>query len=111
MVERARLYYVVVYEAESRILAIAGLDMNEIRLLYVSMEHQRRGIGRILLEHLKGMVPCTLFSEIFAYSTESAVDFYKACGFINKGPFTFDLEGEALQTIFMTFPIPNNQFP
>jgi ribosomal protein S18 acetylase RimI-like enzyme len=103
--ERSRLFYVAVYESENRILGLAGLDMNEIRLLCVLPEWQRRGIGRALLEHFKAMVPSTLFSDIFVYSSIQAVAFYKACGFMERGPFCFDLGGEPLSTIFMTFPI------
>lgn len=106
MKERARLFYIAVYESGDRILGLAGLDMNEIRLLHVLPEYQRRGIGRLLLEHIKSMVPPDLFTEIFAYSSQQAVGFYKACGFVDKGLFAFELDGEALQTVFMVFPIP-----
>ena len=70
MAERARLFYVAVYEAGKKILGVAGLDMNEIRLLCVSPEHQRLGIGRSLIEHIKSMVPGFLFSDIFVYSSQ-----------------------------------------
>jgi len=105
LIERARLFYIAVYELEGRILGIAGLDMNEIRLLYVSPEYQKRGIGRLLLEHLTAMVPQDLFADIFVYSSKQAVGFYKACGFIERGPFTFNLDGVPLDTVFMTFPL------
>ncbi len=105
MNERARLFYVAVYELENQILGVAGLDMNEIRLLCVSPEHQRCGIGRALFDHFKPMVPGILFSDIFVYSSIQAVGFYRACGFIEKGRFSFDIAGEPLSTIFMTFPI------
>lgn len=105
MNERSKLFYVSVYESRNRILGIAGLDMNEIRLLYVSPKHQNHGTGRALLEHLIPMVPAALFSDIFVYSSIQAVGFYKACGFVEKGPFRFDLGVETLPVIFMTLPI------
>lgn len=105
MRERAELFYIVVYEEENRILGFAGLDINEIRLLYVAPDSQRRGIGRLLVEHIKAMVPGAVFPEIFVYSTIIASGFYGACGFKDKGPFVFDLGGESLPTIFMTLPI------
>jgi N-acetylglutamate synthase-like GNAT family acetyltransferase len=52
MEERAKLFYVAVYQSGNRILGVAGLDMNEIRLLCVSPERRRSGIGRILLQHI-----------------------------------------------------------
>ena len=106
MAERAKLFYLAVYEEDGQVLGVAGLDMNEIRLLYVSTMHQGRGIGRSLVEHLKSMVPHMLFTDIFVYSTKRAVPFYRACGFIDKGPFTLDWEGEPLETVFMAFPLP-----
>ena len=111
MMERARLFYVAVYESDDGILGVAGLDMNEIRLLCVSPEHRRLGIGQALLEHIKAMVPGFLFSDIFVYSSLQAVGFYRAGGFCEKGPFVFDLDGEQLQTIFMTCPSNPQQAP
>ena len=102
MMERARLFYVAVCTSEGEVVGVAGLDMNEIRILCVSPEHRRVGIGRALFRHIKAMVPGFLFSDIFVYSSPQAVDFYRACGFVEKGPFVFDLDGEPLQTIFMT---------
>lgn len=105
MTERARLFYIAVYESGGRILGVTGLDMNEIRLLHVSPEHRRQGIGRRLLEHIMDMVPPELFSDIFVYSSPQAAGFYRACGFVDKGPFTFDIDGGALETLFMAFPL------
>jgi len=105
MVERARSFYIAVYERNDQILGLAGLDLNEIRLLYVLPEHQRQGIGRSLLAHLKAMVPPTLFSDIFVFSTKEAASFYKTCGFIDRGPFTFNFGEEALPTVFMSAPL------
>jgi putative acetyltransferase len=105
MAERAGLFYVAVWEEKSRILGFAGLDLNEIRLLYVDPDSRGRGIGRLLIEHIKAMVPEDLFPEIFVYSSLGAVGFYESCGFKNKGPFTFDLAGALLQTVFMSLPL------
>ncbi len=104
MNERSKLFYVSVYESNEGILGVAGLDMNEIRLLYVSPGHQHHGIGRDLLKHLQAMVPASVFPDIFVYSSVPAVGFYRACGFTEKGPFGFDLEGETLPVVFMTVP-------
>ena len=105
MNERSRLFYLAVKESEAQILGIAGLDMNEIRILCVAPEHQRRGIGRALLEHIAAMVPGHLFADIIVYSAMPALDFYKAHGFIEKGEVTFEVEGEPLRTVFMARPI------
>ena len=105
MEERGRLFYVAVCESEGRVLGVAGLDLNEIRLLCISPEHRRQGIGRALLEHLEAMVPGILFPDIFVYSSVQGKDFYSSCGFEEKGQVSFDFGGEQLPTYFMTFPI------
>jgi N-acetylglutamate synthase-like GNAT family acetyltransferase len=105
MMERARLFYVAIFEEGNRIVGVAGLDLNEIRLLCVLPNRQRSGIGRILLDHIKAMVPGALFSDIFVYSSLQSAGFYKACGFTEKGPCGFGLGEEILPTVFMTYPI------
>jgi predicted GNAT family N-acyltransferase len=102
MLERSRLFYLVVYESDTGITGIAGLDMNEIRLLCVSPDYQRRGIGRTLLDHLISMIPEYFSPDIFVYASTQAVPFYKACGFIEKGPVAFAFAGSRLRTVFMT---------
>jgi len=69
MCKRAALFYLVVCELDGAIAGLAGLDLNEVRLLYVDPKHQRRGIGRALLQYLERMVPPALFCDIFLYST------------------------------------------
>jgi citrate lyase synthetase len=103
MIERASLYYVAVYEWETRILGIAGLDLNEVRLLFVSPARRRAGIGRALIGHLKAMVPATFFSDIFVYASTQSVEFYKSCGFVERGPVELDVADGKLRTVFMTF--------
>jgi N-acetylglutamate synthase-like GNAT family acetyltransferase len=104
MVERSRLFYVAVYESESRIVGIAGLDLNEIRLLCVSPECRRSGLGRDLLKHITALAPKSFFKDLFVYSSISAVDFYKSRGFVEKGPVSFNLGGEIMRTVFMSCP-------
>jgi N-acetylglutamate synthase-like GNAT family acetyltransferase len=104
MEERARLFYLAVYESESKIVGIAGLELNEIRLMYVSPECRKSGIGRALFNHLAAMAPGDFFSEIIVYSSLQAVGFYKALGFVEKGPVSFRIGDEIMQTIFMTLP-------
>lgn len=104
MRRRATLFYLAVCESANRIVGVAGLDMNEVRLLYIIPEHQGRGYGSALLSHLEAMVPPALFADIFVYSVISAEGFYRARGYRAKGLCSFDLNGVYLETIFMTKP-------
>ena len=105
MVERAKLFYVAVYQSGGGISGVAGLDLNEIRLLCVSPERRRNGIGRLLLQHLQSMVPSLLFPDVFVYSSVQGREFYRACGFLEQGPVNFNFGCDELPTFFMTFPI------
>ena len=102
MLERARLYYVAVFESDAEVAGVGAVEMNEIRLLYVAPEHQRKGIGRSLLAHLESMVPSVLFSDVFVYSSPAAASFYGAHRFQPQGQHLFIIEEEELTTIFMT---------
>jgi putative acetyltransferase len=101
MCKRATLFYLAVCERDGVIAGVGGLDLNEIRLLYVDPDHQRQGVGHALLEHLERMVPPALFPDIFLYATPSAETFYRACGYESRGDHTFDLDGKPLPTVFM----------
>ena len=103
--QSAVLFHLVVYEHEGQIAGIGGVDLNEIRLLYVTPELQGRGIGRTLLNHLEEMVPSALFTNIFLYSTPGAEGFYKSRGYESRGEVCFEIKGETLPTIFMSKPL------
>ncbi len=105
MCKRAAIFYLIVCELDGTIVGLAGLDLNEVRLLYVDPKHQRRGIGRSLLQYLERMVPPALFCDIFLYSTPSAESFYRARGYQSLGDHVFDLDGHPLPTVFMVKPI------
>ena len=105
LAEFSGLYYLAVYELGHQIVGICGLDMNEIRLLYVSPPYHGRGIGSALLDHIESMVPAALFSDVFVYSALSAQSFYQTHGFRNGGDLTFELNGVAVPTVFMTKPV------
>jgi N-acetylglutamate synthase-like GNAT family acetyltransferase len=110
MSERAQLFYVAVFDQESEILGVAGLDLNEIRLMYVSPQRRRAGIGKALFHHLAEMTPASFFSEIFVYSSPAAVGFYKSLGFTEKGPAAFEIGGELMPTVFMVYPTKRTLF-
>jgi ribosomal protein S18 acetylase RimI-like enzyme len=97
----AALFYVAVYESCNSVVGLAGLDMNEVRLLCVSPKHQSHGIGGAMMDHLEAMVPSSVFTDIFVYSAPSATGFYSRRGFRAMGEYAVDLYGETFQTIFM----------
>ena len=104
--ERGSLYYIVVYETGREIAGIAGVEMNEIRLLFVAPGRQRNGIGGKLLAYLERMVPPALFRDVFAYAAPAAVAFYRRHGYVGRGQQLFEVQGQLLETVFMVKPLP-----
>ena len=102
MRERANSFYMAVSIVQGGIAGVAGLDMNEIRLLFVDPERQRQGIGTLLLRHLEALVPPALFSDIFVYSAPAAVGFYYSHGYRSGGEYAFTVGGLSVATVFMT---------
>jgi GNAT superfamily N-acetyltransferase len=102
MCVRARLFYIAVYLEHGRPLGLGGLEMNEIRMMFVDPDHQFRGIGSALLNHLEELVPPALFSNVFVYAAPGAVPFYRAHGYEPGGEHVFDFGSHRLPTIFMT---------
>jgi len=101
VIERSRLFYVAVYEIDGEIAGLAGLDMNEVRLLFVAPRRQREGIGGALLAHLEEMVPPALFREIFVYAAPAAAGFYRRAGYVDRGRQPFEVQEQVLETVFM----------
>ncbi len=102
MRERAGLFYLAVHETAGTVTGFGGLDLNEIRLLFVSPRHRREGIGRAIIAHFETLVPPDFFRDMFVYAAPGAVGFYGRLGFEARGKSSFDIEGLPLVTVFMT---------
>jgi GNAT superfamily N-acetyltransferase len=101
MIERSRLFYMAVSVHAGCVAGVAGVDMNEIRLLFVDPGCQRLGIGSRLLQHLEALVPPALFGDVFVYSALGAVGFYREHGYRPEGEHSFVIAGHTVPTIFM----------
>ena len=102
MRERANLYYLAVCLLDSGIVGAAGVDMNEIRLLFVDPGQRRKGIGASLLEHVEALVPPALFEDIFVYASPGAVEFYLSRGYLQGGDCRFVIGDYTFGTVFMS---------
>jgi len=109
--ERAGLYYLAVWELGNEITGVGGVEINEIRLLFVAPEHQSSGHGTELLKHLEGMVPPALCTEILVHSTLSAEPFYRRHGYKPVGRNSFRLAHSVLETILMSKAIARSPAP
>ena len=101
MRERANLFYLAVCLRDDRMLGAAGIDMNEIRLLFVDPGQRRCGIGASLLEHLEAFVPPAMFEDVFVYASPDTVGFYLSQGYREGGDCRFNLRDYTFRTVFM----------
>lgn len=102
MCDRANSFYMAVCLVQDTIAALGGVELNEIRLLFVAPEHQRQGIGGRLLNHLESWVPPDLFGDIFVYSAPGSAGFYLSQGYQPGGEHLFVAGRFSMPTIFMT---------
>ena len=68
-----------VYETEGRVVGFLSLVDNEVGGLFVHPDHQRRGIGRALMDHARRTRPF-LELDVFAANTSGRA-FYDSYGF------------------------------
>jgi GNAT superfamily N-acetyltransferase len=99
--ERAARHYLAVDESGDRITGVGGVELNEIRILYVDPGRQGAGIGSALLGHLEELVPSALFRDVFVYAIPSAEGFYRARGYAARGVHAFQAGGAVIKTVFM----------
>jgi GNAT superfamily N-acetyltransferase len=102
MRQRASLIYMAVCVFADCVVGLGGVDLNEIRLLFVAPEHQNRGFGSRLLQHLESWVPPALFSDIFVYAAPGAVKFYRSHGYQPGGECAFAAGRNLVPIVFMT---------
>ena len=81
-----------VYCAEDGVIAgFMGLAADEMESLFIAPEHQRKGIGRQLVDHALASCP-DLFVEVNEQN-HAARAFYEACGFDVVGRSEKDRQG------------------
>ena len=80
MMPEATIY---VYEAEGSVKGFIGLSGNYIAGLFVETDSQFKGIGKALLDHVKG-INKELFLHVYQ-KNERAVRFYIREGFFIEG--------------------------
>ena len=71
-----------VYEDENEIKGFIGLSGNYIEGLFVKSQYQRRGIGKELLKHFKGIF-WSLILKVYS-ENEAAVNFYEKNSFFQR---------------------------
>ena len=74
----------------------------KIRAFFIHPDHARKGIGRAILARCEDEARARGFRELELMATLPGVEFYKFCGFSERGTFDLDLvEGVKLELVPM----------
>ncbi|SMX41446.1 GNAT family N-acetyltransferase [Maliponia aquimaris] len=111
------LFYVV-EDSEQRVLGAGGWSLGapgrrpaqpgigHIRHVATDPDATRRGVGRLLLEHILRVAEDSGMARMHCQSTLTAVPFYRAMGFVAQGDMAVPLPGGIVfPTVFMVRPL------
>jgi GNAT superfamily N-acetyltransferase len=74
----------------------------KIRAFFIHPDHARKGIARAILARCEEEARAYGFRELELAATLPGVEFYKSCGFVERGNFDLDLvEGVKLELVPM----------
>ena len=74
----------------------------KIRAFFIHPEHARKGIARAILTRCEDEARAHGFRELELMATLPGIEFYKSCGFSERGTFELDLvEGVKLELVPM----------
>jgi putative acetyltransferase len=93
-----------VLEEGAEIVAFVSLLENLIGRLFVHPDHQGKGHGRALVEHVRGRFDPVLV-EVFK-ANERAISFYRSCGFVDHEGAVDEISG--LPQMIMRLEKPSN---
>ena len=102
LTEEAKYTDFIMYEKGGSILGIGAIEQDHIKKVYVSPAHQKKGIGRSLVDCLEQIAKEKGFRECELNSTINALDFYKHLGYKEQGPITIEKNGISVTFTRMT---------
>jgi N-acetylglutamate synthase-like GNAT family acetyltransferase len=91
LVELSKNITFFVAEHENNVAGFGGHDQELVRLLFVTPEYQRKGIGSSLLEMILNHAREKGIKKLECNSTIYAVPFYAKNGFLEKGAVDFKI--------------------
>lgn len=71
-----------VVEVRSEIIGTATLDQERVRSVFVRIDHQRRGIGKLLMRHVEEAASRQNITRVVLLANVGAVDFYRSLGYV-----------------------------
>ena len=71
-----------VVEERSDIIGTATLDQERVRNVFVRIDHQKRGIGKLLMRHVEEAAIRQNNTRVVLLANVGAVDFYRNLGYV-----------------------------
>ena len=93
--------YFIVALIEGKVVGTSSLDGNEIKAMFVDPSHQRRGVGRAMIEELERYARTMGFKEVELKSSITAYDFYKRLNYRLFEELSEEIQGDKVVTYHM----------
>jgi len=77
----------------------------KIRAFFIHPNHARKGIARAILARCEDEARANGFNALELMATLPGIEFYKSCGFSERGTFDLDLDGVKLELVPMQKPL------
>ena len=87
-----------VAEMRSAIVGTATLDQERVRNVFVRIDHQKRGIGKLLMRHVEEAASRQNNTRVVLLANVGAVDFYRNLGYTQGGKSEVEV-GDAQITV------------
>jgi GNAT superfamily N-acetyltransferase len=71
-----------VAEVRSDIIGTATLDQERVRMVFVRIDHQKRGIGKLLMRHVEETAIRQNHTRVVLLANVGAVGFYRNLGYV-----------------------------
>jgi GNAT superfamily N-acetyltransferase len=97
--------YFIVALIEGKVVGTGSLDGDEIKAVFADPGHQRRGIGRAMMENLEEYARTMGLKEVMLKSSITAYDFYKRLGYRLVEELSEELLGDSVFTYLMKKPV------
>jgi len=92
---------VFVYLRGDEVLAIASLEGNTLRRLFVNPKSQTQGIGTEMIKYREDIAKRKGYKKLIIHTFENNVEFYKKRGYSIIKPFIFKDAGVEVPTVEM----------
>ena len=93
--------YFIVALIDNKVVGTGSLEGTEIKYIFVDPDHQRKDIGRTIIEELERYAKSQGLKEIILNSSITAFEFYKTLNYQLVGESVMEYQGDKVITYLM----------